>query len=91
MAAPKKAVGPKSDKLWRDAIMRAVHRADAGIKTKRLELLADRLVQEGLAGEVSALREIGDRIDGKPTTTLDTTDKLAEAIKGIQVIFGSQE
>lgn len=66
MAAPKKAVGPKSDKLWRDAIMRAVRR-NKGKKGKRLELLADKCVEEGLDGNMAAIREIGDRLDGKPS------------------------
>lgn len=34
-------------------------------KGKKLAALADSLVDAGLAGDVSALREIGDRLDGK--------------------------
>lgn len=66
-ASHKPSAGQKSDKLWRDAIHRAVKRVEKGdkSKTKRLELLADKLVACGLAGDVSALREIGDRLDGK--------------------------
>ncbi|MCA0846110.1 hypothetical protein [Salipiger thiooxidans] len=33
---------------------------------KKLDRLADCLVDAGLAGDVSALKEIGDRLDGKP-------------------------
>ena len=68
MAAPKNAVGPKSDKLWRDAIMVAVKReieAAGGKKTKKLYALADALADKGLKGDVTALKEIGDRLDGK--------------------------
>ena len=72
MAAPKKAVGPKSDKMWRDALMVAVKRlTDDGTKTKKLYLLADALINKALAGDVSAMREIGDRLDGKPAQAVE--------------------
>ena len=72
MAAPKKAVGPKSDKMWRDALMVAVKRlTDDGKKTKKLYLLADALISKALTGDVSALREIGDRLDGKPAQAVE--------------------
>ncbi len=58
--------GHKSDKLWRDAIMVAVKReTEGGEKTKKLFALADALVTKALAGDVTALKEIGDRLDGK--------------------------
>lgn len=47
--------------------MRAVRRAATGEDVQALEKLADKLVETGLGGDVSALKEIGDRIDGKPT------------------------
>ena len=72
MAAPKKAVGPKSDKLWRDAIMVAVKRqATDGKKTKKLALLADKLVTKALDGDITAMKEIGDRLDGKPAQSVE--------------------
>lgn len=40
-----------------------------GKKVKALRLLARRLVTEALNGDVTALKEIGDRLDGKPTAT----------------------
>ena len=67
MAARKQpSKGGKPDKIWRDAIMRAVKRVQKGDKTQALERLADKLVQEGINGNVVALKEIGDRLDGRP-------------------------
>lgn len=65
MAAPKNPKGAKSDKLWRDAIMLAVHRVHKGDDRKILFRLAERLVTAALDGDITALREIGDRLDGK--------------------------
>lgn len=66
MAAPNKPAPFKSEKLWRNAIERAVKRRQDGKGSpQQLEKLADALVDAGLGGDVSALKEIGDRLDGK--------------------------
>ena len=52
------------------------------IKTKALRLLARKLVQCGLAGDVSALRELGDRLDGKAMQGVDL--KMDVTITGIE-------
>lgn len=57
---------PKSDKLWRDAIQRALCRIAAG-KAQALEKVADALVACAIDGDIAAIKEIGDRIDGKVT------------------------
>ena len=70
MAAPKKPVGgAKIDKEWRDAIRVAVNelRKDPdGKKQKALRLLARKLIDKAMDGDVVAMKEIGDRLDGKP-------------------------
>ena len=88
MAAPKRAVGPKSDKLWRDALMVAVKREMAGGKSRKLAKLADALVDRALDGDVAALREIGDRLDGKPTqgVELGGTEGGAIEVKDVSMI-----
>ena len=64
MGRPKGA--ENRDKPWRGAIRKAVHelRGDDK-KVKALQLLADRLVTQGLDGDIAAIKEIGDRLDGK--------------------------
>ena len=52
------------------------------IKTKALRLLARQLVKAGLAGDVSALKEIGDRLDGKAMQGVDL--KMDVTITGIE-------
>lgn len=54
-------------KKWAEAIDRALHRESAGKGSpKWLDVLANRLVEAASDGDVSALKEVGDRIDGKP-------------------------
>jgi len=84
------ARGPKTDKIWSDAVRRAVLRNLKGTKKTHLEELADTLVAKGLEGDTTALKEIADRLDGKPhatsdnKTTLGLDDPLMALIKDIQ-------
>ena len=58
----------KADKLWTDALRRALHRESQGKGSpKWLDVIADRVVQQAAEGDAQAYREIGDRIEGKPT------------------------
>ncbi len=85
MAAPKRPnpVGPKSDKEWRHAIRKAVHELRAATggakaeKIKAITLLARRLVTKAMEGDVTALKEIGDRLDGRPTQGVDLGGEMA--------------
>lgn len=65
--------GRKGEKIWADAVRRAVMRRmeDEEGKPQKIERLADRLVDAGLAGDSTALKEIGDRLDGKPRQQVD--------------------
>jgi hypothetical protein len=63
--------GGKPDKLMRDAIMLALHRTAKGQKTKRLIVIADKLVELAAEGDIQAIKEVCDRVDGKPTQGLD--------------------
>lgn len=72
MGRPK---GAWSDKAWRDAIRVAVNRPhDDPKRGKKLAALADALVTAGMAGDVPALKEIGDRLDGKVTQPVSGED-----------------
>lgn len=65
--------GSKPDKLMRDALILALNREakDAnGKATKKLNLIAARLVENAIGGETQAIREIFDRVDGKPAQAI---------------------
>lgn len=53
--------GPQKMKPWREALDRAIAQSDGA----KLRKLADALIKKGLQGDVGALKEIGDRLDGK--------------------------
>ena len=56
----------KENRLWAETIRRAVVQNDA----QKLRNIADKLVEMASAGDVSAMRELGDRLDGKPAQQL---------------------
>lgn len=57
--------GRPKERPWRDAILRAIARKESKKDPKALEKLADKVVSLGLGGDMQALKEIGDRLDGK--------------------------
>lgn len=94
--------GPKSDKLWADAVRKAVHdyhvSEDANGKVRKvrhLNALAKKLVEMGLAGDSAAMREIGDRLDGKPAQatelaiTVSIGDAMDEAQRRVEAAYSA--
>ena len=73
MASPAKKApsGPYADKLWREALRRAVLKRVEG--EQRLDMIAERVVKQAIEGDDKAYREIGDRLDGKATQQTDVT------------------
>lgn len=63
--------GRSKDKIWGDAIRIAVNEADEGGDRKKLRVLADRLVDKALEGDITAIKEIGDRLDGKAAQSVE--------------------
>jgi hypothetical protein len=71
MAGVKGRSGKKLDSIWSDAIRKAVSDLDGG--QKKVNKLAEKLVSQGLQGDIGALKEIGDRLEGKPTQRTELT------------------
>jgi hypothetical protein len=78
MGAPTGNQNAARAKLWRAAIERALERRSAsrtdGIK--EIDALADQLLTLVAAGDLGALKEFGDRIDGKPAQAIGGADEL---------------
>lgn len=57
---------PKRAKIWREAIERAIKRREQD-DPLALERLATAFIRKVEEGDVSAIKEFGDRLDGKVT------------------------
>jgi len=61
--------------------------AEKGGKTKKLAQLADVLVDKALSGDVGALKEIGDRMDGKPNQSIDNTHDVSDNLSALMASY----
>jgi hypothetical protein len=69
--------GRPNDKPWREAIQMALKDKDP----KRLRKIADSLIDLAESGDLQAMKEIGDRLDGKPAQQQIHTGADGEAVK----------
>ena len=67
----------KKGKLFYDALRLALVQEDR----KKLRKITDKLVQAAEEGEPWAVKEIMDRMDGKPVNTTELTGSEGEALK----------
>ncbi len=72
MGAPAGNKNATKNRLWTDALNRALL-ADDG---KKLRSLADKLISRAEEGDVTALKEIGDRMEGKPAQSVILAGEL---------------
>lgn len=75
MAGKKGASGPPlgsrnaaRPRIWSDAVRRAV------LQGKKLDKLAEALIAAAEGGDMQAMKEIGDRVEGKVTQTVAGED-----------------
>jgi hypothetical protein len=67
MGAPVGNQNAAKAKVWHAAIMRALERRKpADERVKAIDELADKLLELVAKGDLGALKEFGDRLDGKP-------------------------
>lgn len=69
--------GRKQEKPFRDALRMEI--AEAGDNPKALRNIAKKLIEMSESGDIQAIREFADRVDGKVTQTIggDPDDPLS--------------
>ena len=70
MAAPIGNQNAVKGTRWRNAIEKALENRCKSDGQKALVQIAERLLEKAMDGDVSALRELGDRMDGKAAQAL---------------------
>lgn len=58
------------NKIWSDAVRKAI------LSGKRLDSLAEKLISMAEEGDIAAMKEIGDRLEGKPHQSTDMSLEL---------------
>lgn len=74
--APKGNQNAAKGRVWRDAINRALKLRDESRADgkKALDEIAEQLITLAAAGDMAALKELGDRLEGKAAQQLQLTD-----------------
>ena len=65
--APKGNKNQSKTKPWTEALTRALLEKDG----KKLRAIADKLVEKVMDGDIQAIKEIGDRVEGKALQSLE--------------------
>ena len=68
--APKGNKNNVKNRPWAEAIDKALKQCEDG-KPEKLRALADKLISLALDGESWAMKELGDRVDGKPLAAIE--------------------
>jgi hypothetical protein len=75
MGAPVGNQNAKNAKRWREAVARALARATGQSVDAGLDKAADIFVAACFGGDLSAIKELGDRFDGKPAQAIVGDDE----------------
>lgn len=84
MAARKEPGNQWTNKEWRDAIrvsVRRFHDENAGVR--KLQVIADKLVDEAVTGAAWAVTEVGNRLDGRPAQDLHVQQNITHDLAGL--------
>jgi hypothetical protein len=84
MGAPSGNRKPSATRCWADAIRRALARREKTGQGAGLNRLAGALLDRAAEGDLTALRVIGDRLDGRPAQAITaevTTPPVTISIK----------
>lgn len=84
----KKPSGPYADKLWREALRRAVLKRVE--KAQRLDRIAEQVVAKAEQGDMIAAKEIGDRLDGRPAQAVEHSGHEGGPVT-FQLVWGKAE
>ena len=88
MAAPVGNRNAAKAKVWSAAIERALDKR-AAERMPAINELAEKLIEMGLMGDLPALKEIGDRLEGKPNQSTEINATVDATVKGgLAPIYG---
>lgn len=80
MAAPKGNNNAAKAKIWSAAILRALEKRSRTERKKIIDSIADALIDKCLERDLPAIKEFGDRIEGKVPQAIEGTGENGEVI-----------
>ena len=86
MAAPKGNNNAAKAKIWSAAIMRALEKRSRTERKKIIDSIADALIDKCLERDLPAIKEFGDRVEGKVPQAIEGTGDDGKIIVEIRNI-----
>lgn len=85
--------------MWRDAIRRALAKTgreqdpdgDGPAFERGLNVVAEKFIKAAAKGEAWALKDLGDRMDGKPAQAIDLNGELSIPVSGTVKFVNSSD
>ena len=69
---------PKDSKLWQDALKRSLKKLSKGkVDHAKLDQIAEKVINLACAGDMNAVQELANRLDGKATNFLVVENRTA--------------
>ena len=88
MAAPIGNQNAAKAKVWHAAIMRALDKRSRLEQKEALDDIAEALIAKAAEGDMGALKELGDRLDGKPAQAIVGDADGPPIQTAVRVLFG---
>ena len=80
---PRNPRGQQRDKIYREALRLELADMSEGVDLKKLRQIARAHIEKAASGDMQAIKELADRLDGKPAQILDLSDPDSNPIKKI--------
>lgn len=72
--------GPSRPDIFTQALISQLHEVDKKTSKEKIHVLCDQLIKQGMAGEVNAIKEVIDRVQGKASQSIDLNANLSGAV-----------
>src|SRR5260370_27081093 len=71
VSPPRHPRGQQRDKIYREALRLELADMSEGVDLKKLRQIARAHIEKAASGDMQAIKELADRLDGKPAQILD--------------------
>ena len=83
VSPPRHPRGQQRDKIYREALRLELADMSGGIDLKKLREIARAHIEKAAAGDMQAIKELADRLDGRPAQILEHSGPDSEPITEI--------
>ena len=72
--------GPTRPDIFTQALISQLHEVDKKTSKEKIHILCEQLIKAGLSGEIAAIKEVIDRVQGKASQSIDLNANLSGVV-----------